>query len=87
MKLIIESSPQGFTLSTESQETGEIPAPGAQGGELAEQPAQEQGQTFNDLQSLLIAVGKLLTQEQKAQGAGAEPSPFDQGVQATMPTA
>jgi hypothetical protein len=87
MKLIIESSPQGFTLSTEQQETGENPEAQAQGGELSEQPSTEQGQSFNDLQSLLIAVGKLLTQEQKAQGAGAEPSPFDQGVQATMPTA
>lgn len=87
MKLIIESSPQGFTLSTEQQESSENPEAQAQGGESSEQPSQEQGQTFNDLQSLLIAVGKLLTQEQKAQGAGAEPSPFDQGVQSTMPTA
>jgi hypothetical protein len=87
MKLIIESSPQGFTLSTEAQESGENPAPDAQGGESTEQPSTEQGQTFNDLQSLLIAVGKLLTQDQKAQGAGSGSSPFDQGVQATMPTA
>lgn len=86
MKLIIESSPQGFTLSTEQQESSENPEAQAQGGESSEQPSQEQGQTFNDLQSLLIAVGKLLTQEQKAQGAGAEPSPFDQGVAQTMPT-
>lgn len=84
MKLIIESSPQGFTLSTES---AQIDQAEAQGGELGEQPAQDQGESFSDLQSLLIAIGKLLTQDQKTQSAGAVPSPFDQGVQSTMPTA
>lgn len=80
MKVTIEKDPQGqFFVSTETA-APVMPNEGMQ-AEGAPAGQAENKQPAQDLQEALMLAGKLLSTPDKAAG----PSPFDEGMQETMP--
>jgi hypothetical protein len=81
MKVTIEKDPQGqFFVSTESAAPAMPAGEGMPSEGMAQAPA-ENKQPAQDLQEALMLAGKLLSTPDKAAG----PSPFDEGMQETMP--